>query len=93
MEPLALFYIFILACMAGYLVVWGVTPSLHTPLMSLTNAVSGVIIIGAVLVTGHEQADSLTKGIGFIAVVITSINIFGGFWVTQRMLAMFKKKQ
>ncbi len=93
MGTLALFYIFVLACIAGYLVVWGVTPSLHTPLMSLTNAISGVIIIGAILVAGHKDANLLTKGIGFFAVAITSINIFGGFWVTRRMLAMFKKKQ
>ena len=74
-------------------VIWGVTPALHTPLMSLTNAISGIIIVGAMLVTGFDEADGLTRGIGFLAVVLASINIFGGFLVTQRMLAMFKKKQ
>ncbi|MGE0810244.1 MAG: proton-translocating transhydrogenase family protein [Immundisolibacter sp.] len=86
-------YIFVLACFIGYQVIWGVTPALHTPLMSLTNAISGIIIVGAMLVTGFHEADTLTRGIGFVAVVLASINIFGGFLVTQRMLAMFKKKQ
>ncbi len=86
-------YIFVLACFIGYQVIWGVTPALHTPLMSLTNAISGIIIVGAMLVTGFHEADMLTRGIGFVAVVLASINIFGGFLVTQRMLAMFKKKQ
>lgn len=85
-------YIFVLACFIGYQVVWGVTPALHTPLMSLTNAISGIIIVGAVLVAGAGEADTLTRVIGFIAVTLASINIFGGFLVTQRMLAMFKKK-
>ncbi len=85
-------YIFVLACFVGYQVVWGVTPALHTPLMSLTNAISGIIIVGAILVTGAGEADTLTKVIGFFAVTLASINIFGGFMVTQRMLAMFKKK-
>jgi NAD(P) transhydrogenase subunit alpha len=85
-------YIFVLACFIGYQVIWGVTPALHTPLMSLTNAISGIIIVGAMLVTGYHEADALTRGIGFVAVVLASINIFGGFLVTQRMLAMFKKK-
>jgi NAD(P) transhydrogenase subunit alpha len=86
-------YIFVLACFIGYQVIWGVTPALHTPLMSLTNAISGIIIVGAMLVTGFHETDKLTRGIGFVAVVLASINIFGGFLVTQRMLAMFKKKQ
>jgi len=86
-------YIFVLACFIGYQVIWGVTPALHTPLMSLTNAISGIIIVGAMLVTGFHEADTLMRGIGFVAVVLASINIFGGFLVTQRMLAMFKKKQ
>lgn len=86
-------YIFVLACFIGYQVIWGVTPALHTPLMSLTNAISGIIIVGAMLVTGAEQASGLTRAIGFVAVVLASINIFGGFLVTQRMLIMFKKKQ
>jgi NAD(P) transhydrogenase subunit alpha len=86
-------YIFVLACFVGYQVVWGVTPALHTPLMSLTNAISGIIVVGAILVAGAGEADTLTKIIGFIAVTLASINIFGGFMVTQRMLAMFKKKE
>jgi len=85
-------YIFVLACFVGYQVVWGVTPALHTPLMSLTNAISGIIVVGAILVAGAGEADTVTKIIGFIAVTLASINIFGGFMVTQRMLAMFKKK-
>jgi NAD(P) transhydrogenase subunit alpha len=82
---------FVLACFVGYFVVWKVTPALHTPLMSVTNAVSGVIIVGAIIALGSSHT---TKGIGFIsflAVLIASINIFGGFVVTWRMLAMFKK--
>jgi len=86
-------YIFVLACFVGYQVVWGVTPALHTPLMSLTNAISGIIVVGAILVAGAGEADTVTKIIGFIAVTLASINIFGGFMVTQRMLAMFKKKE
>ena len=86
-------YIFVLACFVGYQVVWGVTPALHTPLMSLTNAISGIIVVGAILVAGAGEADTLTKFIGFVAVTLASINIFGGFMVTQRMLAMFKKKE
>ena len=86
-------YIFVLACFVGYQVVWGVTPALHTPLMSLTNAISGIIVVGAILVAGAGEADMLTKIIGFVAVTLASINIFGGFMVTQRMLAMFKKKE
>ena len=85
-------YIFVLACFVGYQVVWGVTPALHTPLMSLTNAISGIVVIGAVLVTGADQADMTTKVVGFFAVLLASTNIFGGFLVTQRMLAMFRKK-
>ena len=85
-------YIFVLACFVGYQVVWGVTPALHTPLMSLTNAISGIVVIGAVLVTGADNADTTTKVVGFFAVLLASTNIFGGFLVTQRMLAMFRKK-
>ena len=85
-------YIFVLACFVGYQVIWGVTPALHTPLMALTNAISGIIIVGAVLVTGAQEADALTRWVGFIAVTLASINIFGGFLVTQRMLGMYKKK-
>jgi len=85
-------FIFVLACFIGYYVIWGVTPSLHTPLISLTNAISGIIIVGAILVTGTEGATSLEQGLGFVAVMLASINIFGGFAVTQRMLSMFRKK-
>ena len=87
-------YIFVLACFVGYYVIWGVTPSLHTPLISLTNAISGIIIVGALLVAGFGKTDDKVAAVlGFIAVTLASINIFGGFLVTQRMLAMFKKKK
>ncbi|MFV2061129.1 MAG: proton-translocating transhydrogenase family protein [Gammaproteobacteria bacterium] len=93
-EAMIAFYIFILACFIGYMVVWGVTPSLHTPLISLTNAISGIIIVGAILVAGVSSSDgAYAEIIGFIAVTLASINIFGGFVVTQRMLAMFQKKK
>jgi len=93
-EAMIAFYIFILACFIGYMVVWGVTPSLHTPLISLTNAISGIIIVGAILVAGFSASDgAYSEIIGFIAVTLASINIFGGFIVTQRMLAMFQKKK
>ena len=85
-------YIFVLACFIGYWVIWGVTPSLHTPLVALTNAISGIIIVGALLVTGAEGAGTAAELIGFLAVLLASINVFGGFLVTNRMLAMFKKK-
>jgi NAD(P) transhydrogenase subunit alpha len=83
------FTIFILAVFVGYYVVWNVTPALHSPLMSVTNAISSVIIVGALIAAGTED---WTKVFGFFAVVLASINIFGGFIVTQRMLRMFKKK-
>jgi NAD(P) transhydrogenase subunit alpha len=85
-------YVFVLACIIGYYVIWGVTPSLHTPLVALTNAISGIVIVGALLVAGAEQADTATELIGFVAVLLASINVFGGFLVTHRMLSMFKKK-
>jgi len=86
--------IFVLAIFVGYFVVWSVTPALHTPLMSVTNAISSVIIVGALLAIGvNAQAEMLSKVLGFIAVTLASVNIFGGFLVTQRMLAMYKKKQ
>ena len=72
--------------------VWGVTPSLHTPLVALTNAISGIVIVGALLVTGLESASGAAEIIGFFAVLLASINVFGGFLVTNRMLSMFKKK-
>lgn len=84
--------VFVLACFVGYYVVWRVTPALHTPLMSVTNAISGIIIVGAVIALGAEGT-GLSHTLGFVAVVIASINIFGGFVVTKRMLEMFKKKE
>ncbi|AHF03558.1 proton-translocating transhydrogenase family protein [Marichromatium gracile] len=86
-------YVFILACFIGYWVVWGVTPSLHTPLVALTNAISGIVLIGALLVAGDPEAGLLTQLLGFLAVLLASINVFGGFLVTHRMLSMFKKKR
>lgn len=84
--------IFVLACFVGYYVVWRVTPALHSPLMAVTNAVSSVIIVGALIAAGPAEMN-FAKAMGFLAVVLASVNIFGGFIVTQRMLAMFKKKQ
>jgi NAD(P) transhydrogenase subunit alpha len=90
--------IFVLAIAVGYYVVWSVTPALHTPLMSVTNAISSVIVVGALLAVGVQSADAMTEGstaakiFGFIALILAAINIFGGFLVTQRMLAMYKKK-
>ena len=84
--------IFILACFVGYYVVWKVTPALHTPLMAVTNAISGIIIVGAMIASGPSLF-GLSQIVGFIAIVIASINIFGGFVVTQRMLEMFRKKK
>ena len=92
-EPLVALYIFVLSCFIGYWVIWGVTPSLHTPLVALTNAISGIVIVGALLVTGLESAGTFAEITGFIAVLLASINVFGGFLVTNRMLAMFKKKE
>ena len=85
------FTVFILACIIGYYVVWSVTPSLHSPLMSVTNAISSVIIVGAILAAGSTDL-SIAKIFGLIAVVLASVNIFGGFIVTYRMLSMFKSK-
>ena len=84
--------IFVLSIFVGYFVVWSVTPSLHTPLMSVTNAISSVIIVGALLAAGPIDS-SLSKIFGLIAVALAAVNIFGGFVVTNRMLSMFKKKQ
>jgi NAD(P) transhydrogenase subunit alpha len=84
--------VFVLAVFVGYYVVWRVTPALHSPLMSVTNAISSVIIVGALIAAGPAGA-SFSKVMGFIAVALASVNIFGGFIVTQRMLQMFKKKQ
>ena len=88
--------IFILSIFIGYYVVWSVTPSLHTPLMSVTNAISSVIIVGAIIaaLSGNEGAVISSSSIyGFLAIVLAAVNIFGGFLVTQRMLAMYKKKK
>jgi NAD(P) transhydrogenase subunit alpha len=86
------FTVFVLACFVGYYVVWRVTPALHSPLMAVTNAISSVIIVGALIAAGPADL-SLSQIFGFIAVTLASVNIFGGFIVTQRMLSMFKKKQ
>ena len=83
--------VFVLAVVVGYHVVWNVTPALHTPLMAVTNAISGIIIVGAMLAAGPQQLDAGTI-LGLVAVVLAAINVFGGFLVTQRMLEMFKKK-
>jgi len=91
-EFLMLLTVFILACFVGYFVVWGVTPALHSPLMSVSNAISGIVIIGAFTTAGVEYL-GLSKIFSLIAVLLASINIFGGFIVSQRMLAMFKKKE
>ncbi|HEY5794169.1 MAG TPA: NAD(P) transhydrogenase subunit alpha [Bosea sp. (in: a-proteobacteria)] len=90
--------IFVLAVFVGYYVVWSVTPALHTPLMSVTNAISSVIVVGALLAVGVDAAPALGDGpvwakiFGFLALVLASVNIFGGFLVTERMLSMYKKK-
>ena len=87
--------IFVLAIFVGYFVVWGVTPALHTPLMAVTNAISSVIVVGALIAVAVPEigAESWTsKGLGFVALTLASVNIFGGFLVTARMLAMYKKK-
>jgi len=93
------FAIFVLAIFVGYYVVWQVTPALHTPLMSVTNAISSVIVVGALLAVGVPTAEVLGSGplwarlLGFLALILAAINIFGGFLVTQRMLAMYKPKE
>lgn len=84
--------VFVLAVFVGYYVVWSVTPALHTPLMSVTNAISSVIIVGALIAAGPVDM-SLSKILGIVAIGLAAVNIFGGFLVTQRMLAMYKKKQ
>jgi len=88
---IALFTVFVLACFIGYFVVWSVTPALHSPLMGVTNAISSVIIVGALVAAGPADMN-ISKVLGFLAVTLASVNIFGGFIVTQRMLQMFKKK-
>ena len=95
MTFIAILSIFVLACFVGYFVVWAVTPALHTPLMAVTNAISSVIIVGALVASaapasaGAGSGSPVAKGLGLLAVVLASINIFGGFAVTRRMLAMF----
>lgn len=87
-------YVFVLSCFVGYHVIWGVTPALHTPLMAVTNAISAIIVVGAMMVAGFTDIGNPAVPIlGFFAVFLASINIFGGFVVTNRMLAMFKKKK
>src|SRR5262245_14102165 len=88
--------VFVIAIFVGYYVVWSVTPALHTPLMSVTNAISSVIVVGALLAVGVNLVSEgawVAKAFGFLALMMASVNIFGGFLVTQRMLAMYKKKE
>jgi NAD(P) transhydrogenase subunit alpha len=90
--------IFVLAVFVGYYVVWSVTPALHTPLMSVTNAISSVIVVGALLavgvaLVGNDSGPIWARALGFVALVFASVNIFGGFLVTQRMLGMYQKKK
>ncbi|MFM9977593.1 MAG: proton-translocating transhydrogenase family protein [Sphingomonadaceae bacterium] len=97
MDFISILSIFVMACFVGYYVVWSVTPALHTPLMAVTNAISSVIIVGALIAAaapsiGSGQAGDLAKWLGLLGVVLASVNIFGGFAVTARMLAMYKKK-
>ena len=92
------FSIFVLAVFVGYFVVWSVTPALHTPLMSVTNAISSVSVVGALLAVGvplaaNDSGPIWARGLGFLALVLASVNIFGGFLVTQRMLSMYQKKK
>lgn len=92
-DPVVLsFTVFVLAIFVGYHVVWNVTPALHTPLMSVTNAISSIIIVGAIIASGPLEMNLATV-LGLFAVGLASVNIFGGFMVTQRMLAMFKKRK
>lgn len=86
-----LFTVFVLACFVGYYVVWRVTPALHSPLMAVTNAISSVIIVGALIASGAATF-GISQGMGLIAVALAAVNIFGGFFVTYRMLSMFKRK-
>ena len=98
MDFIAILSIFVMACFVGYYVVWSVTPALHTPLMSVTNAISSVIVVGALLAVGvtlvaDDSGPIWARSLGFVALIFASINIFGGFLVTQRMLAMYQKKK
>ncbi len=85
-------YVFVLACFVGYHVIWNVTPALHTPLMSVTNAISAIILVGCILVCGDAASPLSARILGVIGLFVASINVFGGFAVTHRMLAMYKKK-
>ena len=96
MDFISILSIFVMACFVGYYVVWSVTPALDTPLMAVTNAISSVIIVGALIAAAAgAQADGsqVAKWLGLVGVVLASVNIFGGFAVTERMLAMYKKKE
>jgi NAD(P) transhydrogenase subunit alpha len=92
MDFISILSIFVMACFVGYYVVWSVTPALHTPLMAVTNAISSVIVVGA-LIAAAAAGSATSKWLGLLAVVLASVNIFGGFAVTARMLAMYKKKE
>lgn len=92
MDFISILSIFVLACFVGYYVVWSVTPALHTPLMAVTNAISSVIVVGA-LIASAAMGAAAAKWLGLAAVVLASVNIFGGFAVTARMLAMYRKKE
>jgi NAD(P) transhydrogenase subunit alpha len=95
MDFVSILSIFVMACFVGYYVVWSVTPALHTPLMAVTNAISSVIIVGALIAAAASEigaGGATSKWLGLLGVVLASINIFGGFAVTHRMLAMYKKK-
>ncbi len=95
MDFISILSIFIMACFVGYYVVWSVTPALHTPLMAVTNAISSVIIVGALIAAaaGGVVGGETAKWLGLVGIVLASVNIFGGFAVTERMLAMYKKKE
>jgi NAD(P) transhydrogenase subunit alpha len=93
MTFISILSIFVLAVFVGYYVVWSVTPALHTPLMAVTNAISSVIIVGALIASAAALGGSVAKWLGLVAVTLASVNIFGGFAVTERMLAMYKKKE
>lgn len=90
-ESMYSIYLFVLAGFIGFWVIWNVTPSLHTPLISLTNAISGVVVVGAILIASFDNLGQTGELLGFLAVTLASINIFGGFVITQRMLNMFKR--
>ncbi|MFT3968452.1 MAG: NAD(P) transhydrogenase subunit alpha [Sphingobium sp.] len=91
MDIVSILSIFVLACFVGYYVIWSVTPALHTPLMAVTNAISSVIIVGA-LIAAAESTDPLAHYLGLGGIVLAAVNIFGGFAVTERMLAMYRRK-